>query len=56
MYIKNSQNESKMSSLKEALMGKRARKLAFWFIVAFLAALTIKDVYNLVMSKNKLAC
>lgn len=35
-------------SWKEIMFSKRMRKWAFWFIVAFLAALTIKDVISLV--------
>lgn len=50
MYIQNKEKKSKTSNLKEALLGRRARKFAFWFIVAFLAGLTIKDVYNLVIN------
>ncbi|CAD5225423.1 unnamed protein product [Bursaphelenchus okinawaensis] len=33
---------------KEIFAGKRMRKMAFWFIVIFLAALTVKDVIELV--------
>uniref|UniRef100_A0A9J2PU91 Amiloride-sensitive sodium channel n=1 Tax=Ascaris lumbricoides TaxID=6252 RepID=A0A9J2PU91_ASCLU len=34
---------------KECMFGKRMRKWAFWFIVAFLSALTIKDVIDLII-------
>lgn len=48
MYLKNEHQGENKLSLKEVLLGKRARKLAFWFIVAFLAVLTVKDVISLV--------
>ncbi|TKR70040.1 hypothetical protein L596_022110 [Steinernema carpocapsae] len=34
---------------KDVFCGKRMKKWAFWFIVAFLAILTIKDVIDLIM-------
>lgn len=43
-----SKNKDKISC-KDILFSKRMRKWAFWFIVAFLAALTIKDVISLVI-------
>uniref|UniRef100_A0A915D2X1 Uncharacterized protein n=1 Tax=Ditylenchus dipsaci TaxID=166011 RepID=A0A915D2X1_9BILA len=46
-----SNDEDQKLSCKEVCFGKRAKKWAFWFIVAFLAALTVKDVIALV---NKL--
>lgn len=33
---------------KEVFAGRKMRKMAFWFIVIFLAALTVKDVIELV--------
>lgn len=33
---------------KETVFGKKMREWAFWFIVAFLAGLTVKDVANLI--------
>lgn len=42
--------DDKPSSWKDALFGRRARKYAFIFIVAFLAVLTVKDVFDLVNS------
>lgn len=44
-----SENEKK-KSCQETLFGRQARKWAFWSIVAFLAALTVKDVVSLVCS------
>ncbi|CAJ0590278.1 unnamed protein product [Cylicocyclus nassatus] len=40
---------SQINSCREAMFGERARKWAFFFIVGFLACLTIKDVVDLVM-------
>lgn len=40
--------DDKPHSWKDALFGRRARKYAFVFIVAFLAVLTVKDVFDLV--------
>lgn len=40
--------DDKNITCREAFAGRRVRKWAFWFIVAFLAALTIKDVIELV--------
>jgi hypothetical protein len=42
-----SEDEKKMSC-KEVFAGRRMRKWAFWFIIAFLGALTIKDVIELI--------
>ncbi|CAI2354399.1 unnamed protein product [Caenorhabditis sp. 36 PRJEB53466] len=39
--------EDKPSTWKDAIFGRRARKYAFIFIVAFLAVLTVKDVFDL---------
>ncbi|KAI1720540.1 amiloride-sensitive sodium channel domain-containing protein [Ditylenchus destructor] len=44
-YPSNDENEKR--SCKDAFFGKQMRKWGFWFIVAFLAALTIKDVIAL---------
>ncbi|PIO65869.1 hypothetical protein TELCIR_12438 [Teladorsagia circumcincta] len=41
------EKRSKINSCREAMFGERARKWAFFFIVAFLACLTIKDVVDL---------
>ncbi|KAK6021283.1 hypothetical protein OSTOST_13044, partial [Ostertagia ostertagi] len=43
------EKRSKINSCREAMFGERARKWAFFFIVAFLACLTIKDVVDLVI-------
>ncbi|XGW01769.1 hypothetical protein V3C99_014123 [Haemonchus contortus] len=43
------EKKTKINSCREAMFGERARKWAFFFIVAFLACLTIKDVVDLVM-------
>ncbi|KHJ90211.1 hypothetical protein OESDEN_09949 [Oesophagostomum dentatum] len=43
------EKKNKINSCREAMFGERARKWAFIFIVAFLAALTIKDVADLVI-------
>uniref|UniRef100_A0A1I7XKV3 PDZ domain-containing protein n=1 Tax=Heterorhabditis bacteriophora TaxID=37862 RepID=A0A1I7XKV3_HETBA len=47
------EKSKKPNSCKEALFGKRARKWAFFFIVAFLAALTIKDVVDLFLEYSE---
>uniref|UniRef100_A0A1I7Z9D4 Amiloride-sensitive sodium channel n=2 Tax=Steinernema glaseri TaxID=37863 RepID=A0A1I7Z9D4_9BILA len=41
------EEEHKKLTCKEIFVSKRMKKWAFWFIVAFLAALTLKDVVDL---------
>jgi hypothetical protein len=44
----SSRDGDEPKNLKGIFCGKRMKEWAFWFIVAFLAGLTIKDLYNLV--------
>uniref|UniRef100_A0AC35TVA4 Amiloride-sensitive sodium channel n=1 Tax=Rhabditophanes sp. KR3021 TaxID=114890 RepID=A0AC35TVA4_9BILA len=41
------ETKAETDSLKGSCFNKSFRKYCFWFIIAFLAALTIKDVYDL---------
>lgn len=44
----SNEDEREKQGCKEVFCGKRMKEWAFWFIVAFLAALTIRDLYNLI--------